>query len=183
MSGSVPKSPKKAPRPAKRRRAYAPTLPWLTVVALFIVYALCGLLLSAPIPPPWTWGPALVGGALLTVGIHRPMQPGGKRDAVGLFAYIGALMLVVALAIAANYVGRGETFDNASFFNALFLIAFLTFLAVVLTAAASILSAQAGAKLLETSGYGSSLSVLLGTAFLGLFVGGLIGYLTVGITP
>ncbi|MFK8184120.1 MAG: hypothetical protein AB8B99_12160 [Phormidesmis sp.] len=182
MSGSVPKPPKKGPRPAKRRRKNA-AMPWLLIVALFIVYALSGLLLSAPIPPFWLWAPALIGSALLIIGIHRPMQPDNKRDYVGILAYLGALALVVTLAIAANYVGKGEAFDNARFFTAVFLLAFLTLLSIVLTATAAIFSAQTGAKLLTTMSYRSSLGVLLGTSFLGLFVGGLIGYLSVGISP
>lgn len=179
MSGSVPRPPKKAPRPTKRRRTNANALPWLLLVALFIAYAFSGLLLSAPTPPVWLWIPALIGTVLLVCGIHRPLQPDNKRDFVGITAYLGALLLVVSLAIAANYVGGGEAFDSARFFTALFLLAFLTSLAVVCTAAAAILSAQTGTQLLESMSYTSSLSVLLGTAFLGLFVGGLFGYLAV----
>lgn len=176
------KAPKRASQPAKRRRTSEAALPWLLIVALFIVCALSGLLLSAPMPPFWIWGPALVGNALLIVGIHRPLQPGSKRNWLGSLAYFGAFLLVVALAIAANYVGGSDTFDNARFFTALLLLAFLTLLSIVFTAAAAIFSAQTGAKLLETMGYKSSLSVLLGTSFLGFFIGGLIGYLTVGVT-
>lgn len=183
MSGSIPKPPRKTPRPAKRRRVSAPALPWLSVVALFIIYALSGLLLSAPTPPVWVWGPALIGSALMTSGIHRPLRLDEKRDVIGILAYVGALLLVVALAIAANYIGRGEAFDNARFFTALFLIAFLTFLSVVLTAAAAIFSAQVSARLLETNSYKSSLSILFGISFLGLFIGGLLGYATVGFAP
>lgn len=185
MSGSASKPPKrklpkKASRPA-RVRSRETTIPWLLIVALFFVYAISGLLLSAPTPPVWLWIPALVGTLLLVAGVHRPSLPGDKRDGLGLLAYLGALLTVVTLAIASNYVGAGEAFSDARFFSAVFLVAFLTSLAVILTAAATILTAQTSPALLTTMSYLSGLGVLVGTALLGLFIGGLIGYLAVGI--
>lgn len=121
----------------------------------------------------------------MIVGVHRPVLSGYKRSGCsGIFIYLtaclGALALVIALAIAANYVGSDQAFDDVDFFTAIFLLAFLTLLSIVLTATAAIFSAKTGANLLEFMGYASSLAVLLGTSFLGLFVGGLTGYLTVG---
>jgi hypothetical protein len=169
-------SPKPS-RTVKRRRPSQPTLPWVSVGTLFAVYVLIGLLLSAPMPPFVTWIPAVIGSVLLSWGLISPMAPGQVADRVGILAYVGGLLLVMALAIAANYIGGGEGFNNLSFFVAIFILALLTLLAVVLTGAAAIVNAQAAASLLEMMDYKRSLTYLLSTSFCGALLGGTIGYL------
>jgi hypothetical protein len=179
MTRSSPKPPvKEAPRPTSIRRPMNTSLlPWATVGALFGIYVVIGLLLSLPAPPFWTWIPAVVGTGALVIGLNHPMAPGNSDDRVGLLAYVGAFLLVVALAIAANYIGNGQGFNDIRFFVALFGLAVLTLLAMALTAAAAIVSAQTGANLMQTMSYKSSLTVLMSTCFCGAFLGGLGGFL------
>lgn len=184
MTGSRPKPSKPVPSPphsAKRRRANRPTLPWVMVGALVVVYVLIGLLLSVPAPPLWIWVPAVVGTVLLVLGLNRPIAASSAADTsnwAGLLPYGGALLLVIALAIAANYIGGGQGFDNVRFFVAILGLVLLTLLAIALTAAAAIVSAQTGARLRQTMDYRRSITFLMSACFVGIFIGGLTGFLT-----
>lgn len=169
------------PHSVRRRRANRPTLPWMTGGTLFVVYVFIGLLLSVPAPPLWIWVPAVVGTVLLILGLNRPATGSlgaGKSDWIGRLTYVGALLLVIALAIAANYIGGGQSFDNIRFFVAILGLALLTLLAIALTAAAAIVSAQTGARLMQTMDYRRSITILMSACFCGIFVGGLTGFLT-----
>lgn len=195
MTGSSPKpSPNLASRLPRTRhyRANRPVFPKTTIGALFVVYILIGLLLSMPAPPFWTWIPAVVGTVLLVVGLNKPLaagsvagqlgQPAGKLTGQdGLLSYVGAFLLVVALAIAANYIGGGKGFDNIRFFVAVFGLAVLTLLAIALTAAAVIISAQTGASLRQIMSYKRSLTILMSACFWGILVGGLAGFLSTAL--
>ncbi len=182
MTGSRPKPSTKTvsrppvPKAASVRRypTSMATVPGMTVAALFCLYIAIGLLLSMPAPPFWTWIPATVGTGLLTMGLNSSMAPGNRTDRVGLFTYVGAFLLVVALAIAANYIG-GKAFDGISFFVAVLGLAVLTLLSVGLTAAVAIITAQTGATLMQTMDYKRSMTVLTGTCFCGALLGGAIG--------
>jgi len=132
-----------------------------------------------PAPPFWVWIPAAIGMVLLAVGMDRPMVSGSRKNELGLLVYLGALLLVVALAIAANYIGSNQSFDDVRFFVALFGLAMLTLLAVVLTAAAAITSAQASAALMRTTSDARRLTVVLSTCFFGICLGGFIGFITI----
>lgn len=156
-------------------------MPWVLLGALFVVYVLIGLLLSVPAPPIWIWVPAVVGTVLLSLGLNRPVVPGMRRDWVRLFAYAGALLLVVALAVATNYISNSENFDSVSFFLAIFVLGLLMLLAVVLTAVAAILNGQTGARLMQTMSYGRSLTTVVGTCLAGFLLGGLVGFLTLTV--
>ncbi len=186
MTGSSPQPPRpqppRPPRVVKRRRSSRGAIPWALAIALFVVYVLIGLLLSVPAPPVWVWIPAAIGTVLLSLGLNRPVVPGKRRDGVRLLAYLGALLLVVALAVATNYIGSGESFDNARFFLAIFFLGLLMLLAVVLTAVATIVNAQTGSRLMQTMSYGRSLTMVLGTCLGGLLIGGLAGFLTLTAT-
>ncbi len=174
MTGSSPQPAPKQPRTVKRRRTNQSSLPVTAMAALFGVYLLIGLLLSFPMPPIWVWVPAVVGIILLTIGLNRPA--GDASAKVGLFAYIGALLLVIALAIAANYIGGQDSLDGVGFFQAIFGLAALTILAVALAAGAAITSAQAGASLMRTKDYSGSLTIVISTSLLATCLGGLIGF-------
>ena len=182
MTGSSPKpSSKPSPRkPVSVRRypANTPLIPWVTVGALFGIYVVIGLLLSLPAPPFWTWIPAVVGTVLMSLGLNRPMATGNSSDRVGLLTYVGAFLLVVAIAIGANYIGGGKGFDDIRFFAAIFGLAALTLLSVALAAAAAIVSAQTGASLMQSMDYKRSMTIVLSTCLLGAVVGGLTGFLT-----
>ena len=173
MTGPNPKPSRRA----SRRRVVAPSKPWPVVSALFLIYLLAGLLLSAPQPPFWTWIIIAIAIPLFTVGLTQPLtaeQPANKR---GFSTYFGGFLLAIAFSIALNYVGTNESFDDTAFFAAVLMIGLLTLLAVGLCIAAAIFSTLAGERLLQTMNYKSSLSVLLGTSFAGILVGGLIGLL------
>ncbi len=184
MTGSRPKpsSAKTVARPAAPRaagvRRYPATMPsisWMTGGALFGLYLLIGLLLSVPSPPLWTWIPAVVGTGLLAIGLNRPMVSGQDGERVGLLTYVGAFLLVVALAIAANYIG-GKAFENIGFFVAILGLAVLTLLSVAIAAAAAIISAQTGASLMQTMDYKRSMTILLSSCFCGSLLGGVVGF-------
>jgi hypothetical protein len=175
---SKPSVRKPANKPASRYPTKLPPIPWVTIGALFGIYVVIGLLLSLPAPPLLTWIPAVIGTGLMIWGLNRPMAVGNSSDRVGLLTYVGAFLLVVAIAIGANYIGGGKGFDDIRFFVALFGLAVLTILSVALAAAAAIVSAQTGASLMQNMGYKRSMSVLMSTCFLGALVGGLIGFLT-----
>lgn len=145
------------------------------MAALFAIYLLIGLLLSAPQPPYWVWIAALVAVPLLVFGFNRPIRVSGRFDPGGLMAYLGGLLMVIALAVAANYIGSAQSFETVRFFTAIFGLAALTLMVVVLTAAAAIVGAQAGARLMVKVSYQSSVMMLLSICFLGLCFGGLGG--------
>ena len=179
MTGSRPR----LPRSVQRRRRNKPALPVALMGTLFVIYVLIGLLLSVPAPPIWIWVPAVVGTVLLSLGLNRPaVVPDRKSEwMLGLFTYVGALFLVMALAIAANYIGGGQSFDNIRFLVGLVALALLTLLAIVLTAAAAIVNAQTGEQLRQTMDYNRSLTTVIGTCLAGTCIGGLAGFLTLAI--
>lgn len=183
MAGSSPNPP----RPARRRRAAKPLMPWVLISILFLLYVLMGLLLSVPAPPYWIWVLVVLGIPLIAVGLSQPAlrQPALSQPALSqqsarlrLLTYPGALLLVVALAIAANYIGSNQDFDNVRFLVALLGLVVLTLLAVMLTAAAVVVSAQIGDKLIRIVDYRQRLTVLMGAGFVGVGVGGLAGFLS-----
>ncbi|WP_121969749.1 hypothetical protein [Leptolyngbya sp. BC1307] len=178
MAGSSPNPP----RPARRRRAAKPLMPWVLISILFLLYVLMGLLLSVPAPPYWIWVLVVLGIPLIAVGLSQPALSQSalsqQSARLRLLTYPGALLLVVALAIAANYIGSNQDFDNVRFFVALLGLVVLTLLAVMLTAAAVVVSAQIGDKLIRIVDYRQRLTVLMGAGFVGVGVGGLAGFLS-----
>lgn len=153
-------------------------MPWALIGILFGLYVLVGLLLSAPAPPYWIWSLASLGIPLLAIGLVRSRLVDGSAARWDLSTYVGALLLVVALAIATNYTGSNQNFDDIRFSVALLGLVVLTLLAVMLTAAAVIISAQASEKLMRIMDYRQSLTVLIGTCFVGMGLGGIAGFLT-----
>lgn len=174
MTGSSPHSP----RPPRRRRAAKPLMPWALIGILCGLYVLVGLLLSAPAPPYWIWSLAALGIPLLAIGLIRSRLVDGRAARWELLTYLGALLLVVALAIATNYTGSDQSFDDIRFSVALLGLVVLTLLAVMLTAAAVVISAQTSEKLMQIMDYRQSLTVLIGTCFVGMGLGGIAGFLT-----
>lgn len=168
-----PNPPSKSPRRAKRRRVVAPSRPWPIISGLFLIYLLAGLLLSAPKPPFWTWIIIAIAIPLYTVGLTRPLATASEKRSFSTYA--GGFLLAIAFSIALNYVGTSQSFDDTRFFTALLMLAVLTLLAVGLCIAAAVLSALAGERLLQTMSYKSALSVLIGTCFGGICIGGLLG--------
>ncbi|MEL6471798.1 MAG: hypothetical protein AAFQ74_18890 [Cyanobacteria bacterium J06623_4] len=156
--------------------------PWLMMVVLFVIHLLMGLLLSAPQPPYWVWIAALVAVPMMVFGFNRPIRVSGKFDPGGLMAYAGGLLMVVALAIAANYIGSEQSFESVRFFTAIFGLAALTLMVVFLTAGAAIVSAQVGAQLTSKNGYQKSMMIVLSLCFLGLCFGGLGGLAIISLT-
>lgn len=179
MTGSSPTPPRpKLTRQTKRRRAGQPMMPWNLIAALFGIYLGIGLLLSLPAPPYWVWIPAILGTLLLIFGLNRPASASAKRfDPVGILTYIGGLLLVIALAVGANYIG-GESLDGVSFGVAVFGLIGFTLLAVLLTAAAALVSALTGERLMQSMDYGRRLSIIVSTCIFGLGLGALIGFST-----
>lgn len=164
-------------RSVKRRRNSNSLMPWALISVLFALYVVIGLVLSVPAPPYWVWGPAILGTLLLVFGLNRPAQEVGRRkiDPIGLLTYLGGLLLAIALAVGTNYIG-GESLDGMSFLVALFGLAGFTLLAVVLTAAAGILSAQTGARLSALMAHSRSLGIVMSICIFGIALGGLLGF-------
>lgn len=177
MTGS-PKQPTQPRRSLKRRRI-RPQAPWALLSILFGLYGVIGLLLSAPAPPYWLWLSVALGTGLMTFGLNQPLYSSipGKAKGIGLLPYIGGCLLAVSLAIATNYIGRGDSFNDIRFFVALLGLAVLILLAVAITGAVAILSAQAGARLSETMTLQSNMTALMSICFGGLLLGGLLGLL------
>ncbi len=173
MAGSSPNPP----RLARRRRAAKPLMPWVLIGILFLLYVLMGLLLSVPAPPYWIWVLVALAIPLVAVGLS-PLDLSADSARSRLLIYPGALLLVVALAIAANYIGGDQAFDNISFLVALLGLVVLTLLAIMLAAAAVIVSDQISDRLIRIMDYQQRLIVLIGTGFAGAGLGGLIGFLS-----
>ncbi|NJM96893.1 MAG: hypothetical protein HC800_06620 [Phormidesmis sp. RL_2_1] len=198
MTGASPHPP----RSARRRRSAKPLMPWVLIGLLFALYVLTGLLLSVPAPPPWVWALAVIGTLLLIFGLNRPVQSGQisgqisgqlsgqlsgqisgqMADRFELFVYLGGLFLVIALAIATNFIGGGQSFDDIRLMVALVGLALLTVLAIVLTAAVAIVLTIAGAKLMQILPYWRRVSILMGTCFIGILIGGIVGFATMSLT-
>ncbi|MGD1864449.1 MAG: hypothetical protein ACFB0D_07835 [Phormidesmis sp.] len=191
MNGSRPKSQKpnpsgnlsggKPPTPRKPRRVKSST-PWAAMSILFAVYALIGMLMSIPMPPYWVWIVGALAIPMLALGFNRPVVTAGKSDFGGLMAYLGGLMMAIALAVSINYIGSENSYDDVPFFTAIAVLGALTLLAVFLTAIAAILNAQAGTRLMTKAGYGRSVGMVMTTSFMGLSVGGVIGLAVLTMT-
>ena len=147
-----------------------------------MLYLLVGLLIAAPQPPIWTWGFVILAIPLLSIGLIRPMAPGQPNGRAGLLIYPGGFLLAIALSIALNYIGTGESFDNTGFFAAILILIALTLLAVGLAAATAIVSALTSEQLLQVMDYKPGLSVLLGTCFSGTVAGAIAGILALSLT-
>ncbi|MEL7330836.1 MAG: hypothetical protein AAFN12_01240 [Cyanobacteria bacterium J06560_2] len=176
-NNSPPPPPRKPRKPSTQRRRAPSSVPWLMIGLLFGVYCLIGLLISIPSAPYWVWIVTAVAIPLLVLGCNRPVLVGGKTDRGGLMAYLGGLMMAVGLAVAANYIGSENSFEDVRFFIAIAGLAGLVLLAVLLTIAAAITSAIAGAKLMEKLPYSRSVIMVMSISFLGLCVGGVGGLL------
>ncbi|MGB3573048.1 MAG: hypothetical protein WA783_03310 [Phormidesmis sp.] len=193
MNGSRPKPPARPkssrPQPAssqpsrpvspppRRKRRTQPAAPWVPIISLFVIYSLVGLLITLPTPPYWVWIGVIVAIPLLVLGLNRPVAMPGKPDRGGLMAYSGGLLLAIALAVSANYIGSDSSFEDARFFAALIGLAALSLLAVLLTVAAATASATAGARFLSTLPYSRSIVSVIMISFLGLVAGAIAGLL------
>ncbi|MGB7251465.1 MAG: hypothetical protein WBC73_21195 [Phormidesmis sp.] len=182
-------SPQNGPRPSINRRRAQPLMPWALISQLFGLYVLIGLLLSAPAPPIAIAGLAILGTLLLVIGLNQPIAletVGRKRRGLmgslsglmrdlktGLLAYVGGLMLVVALAIAANHIGSHEQDFGAlpSFIG----LMVLSLLAIALTAAAALLGDRSGVKLRTLMAPRRSIITIFGTCLAGGGLGALFG--------
>lgn len=157
-------------------------MPWPLIGLLFVIYLGMGLLLSLPSPPYWVWIPASLGSLFLIVGLNRPASAAAKRfDPVGILTYLGGLLLVIALAVGANYIG-GESLDGVSFSVAVVGLVGFTLLAVLLTAAAAIIGALIGDRLMQSMDYGRRLSIIVSICIFGLGLGALIGFSTLVVS-
>jgi len=90
-------------------------------------------------------------------------------------AYLGGVIMSIALAVSVNYIGSENSFDEVPFFTAIAGLAILTLIAVFLTAIAAITSAQVGTRLMSMSRYGRSVGLVIVTSFMGLCIGGVVG--------
>ena len=132
-------------------------------------------MIALPSSPYWVWIATIVAIPLLVLGVNRPSLPSGKTDRGGLMAYLGGLIMAIALAVAANYIGNESSVDDVAFFTAIAALAGLTILAVVLTVAAAVASAATGASLMTKAAYSRSVIMVMTVSFLGLCVGGVSG--------
>lgn len=142
-----------------------------------------GLLMSVPSPPYWVWIAVGIAIPLLSLGVNRPEMVIGKTDRGGLMAYLGGLMMAIALAVSINYIGSENSFEDVRFFTAIAALGGLCLVAVVLTAIAAIAGASVGTRLMIHVTYGRSVTTVILMSFLGLFAGGVAGLfvLTLGM--
>ncbi|MGD1897904.1 MAG: hypothetical protein ACFB16_13230 [Phormidesmis sp.] len=114
---------------------------------------------------------------LLVLGMGRPVAVSIKKDWGGLMAYLGGLIMAIALAVAANYIGSERSFEGIRFFAAIAGLAGLTLMAVVLTAAAAITGAMTGERLMSQAPYSRSVIMVMTISLLGVCFGGVSGLL------
>ncbi len=168
--------------PRRKDRRTQPVTPLVPVILLFVVYSLIGLLVTLPAPPYWVWAGVIAAIPLLALGLNRPVIQPRKRDRGELMAYLGGLLMAIALAVAANYIGSENSFEDARFFAALMGLVALTLSAVFLTAIAAIVSTITGAQLMSKLPYSRSIFTVITVSFLGVVVGGIGGLLFESLT-
>ena len=92
----------------------------------------------------------------------------------GLFGCLGSGLLVVALAIAANYANTDDL-DSIELITTALTITFANLMAIVLVALCMMVAMKTGDRLVSLFGRLRSGLMLAGVCFLGLFLGGLMG--------
>ena len=179
MNGSSPPPPPRPslPKPTKavRRRAGNPWTPWARVGLLCLLYIAIGLVLSIPEPPPWVWLAVAIAIPLLAVGLTPSVNLTNQKYQASGLAYLGGLLLVVALSVSLNYIGSDQSLENVGFGTAVLGLALLTLLSVVLTAVTAIVTAQVGTRLMVSARYRHSVTIAIVTCLTGLCIGGLVG--------
>jgi hypothetical protein len=149
-------------------------VPWTQLVLLCFLYVGIGLILSMPEPPAWVWLAAAIAIPLLAVGLMPTFSPVKKKHHTGL-SYLGGLLLAVALSVSANYIGSDQNFDNIGFGAAVLGLGLLILLAVLLAGVTTFVMAQAAARLITSSQYWRSVTIVVVTCLAGLCIGGLTG--------
>ena len=176
------KSPRsKPPKAVKRRRRSQSLMPWTQLVVLCLLYVGIGLLLSMPEPPAWVWLVTVIAVPLQAMGL-TPFSPSKnltknskRKRAADMLSYLGGLLLVIALSVAANYIGSNQNLDEFGVSSALIGLGLLTLLAVILTAASALAIAQVGSPLMIGAQYWRSVTIVIVTSLVGLCVGGITG--------
>ncbi|NEP16937.1 MAG: hypothetical protein F6J97_08515 [Leptolyngbya sp. SIO4C1] len=175
------KFPPTQPSPRRRRSRYrSPSLiPWSAAGVCLLFYALAGLLLGAVSPPYWVWPLAMAGALLQSVAMCgmqalAALAPPQARRAF-LLGALGSLCLVVALAIAANYAGAAPV-ETTSLQITLLSAVLSTLLALALAGLCTFAAAWTGDWLLAAFGRSRSGLMVAALCFLGLFLGGLLGF-------
>lgn len=182
--------------PSRRRRQRSPQLrslfrawslpemqlPWLWLLGTAFLYAIAGLLMAAFPAPYWIWNLALGGIVLQALALAGPRALGRMRwwpshCAAGA-AILGTTAIVVALAIALNYVGT-DNVDAISPSEVAAEVVKMSLFALVTAALGAIISAETGDRLLMGFTRLQTSLVLAATCILGLGLGGLIGVLAI----
>ncbi|MEM9164340.1 MAG: hypothetical protein AAGC54_14890 [Cyanobacteria bacterium P01_F01_bin.4] len=169
----------KSPSPRRRRQYQSSSLmPWPAIATSVLFYALAGLLLGAVSPPFWVWPLAMGGTLMQALSLTGPQslaeltRPQIRR--VGVLARLGSLLLVVALAISANFANTND-FDSIKLGSTAWTVLGASLMAIILTALCTTVAMQTGDRLVALFGRSRSGLMLAGVCFLGLFLGGLIG--------
>ncbi|MDA0674599.1 MAG: hypothetical protein O3C67_12960 [Cyanobacteria bacterium] len=182
---STPRRPRRSASLGQRFQAWFATpgnLPWLWIVGTAFVYAIAGLMLASFPAPYWIWNLALAGVLAQAIALAGPRALSRFRwwsaNLLALLAIVGAGAMVVALAIALNYVGTDQL-DQLVPQQAAMEVLKMSLIAVVTAALAGIINAETGDRLLALFNRLQSSLILAAAGILGLAIGGGIGVIAV----
>ncbi|MEO0459052.1 MAG: hypothetical protein AAF152_21065 [Cyanobacteria bacterium P01_A01_bin.114] len=153
-------------------------MPWPAIGGSVLFYGLAGLLLGSVSPPYWVWPLAMGGTLMQALSLTGPQSLSGltwpQIVRVGLLARLGSVLLVVALAIAANFANTDD-FDSIKLGSTALTVIGASLIAILLTVLCTGVAMKTGDRLVTLFGRARSSLMLAGVCFLGLFLGGLIG--------
>lgn len=157
-------------------------VPWLWIVGTTFVYAIAGLLLASFPAPYWIWNIALAGVLAQSLALAGPQALARSRwwraNLLALLAILGTGAIVIALAIALNYVGTDQL-DQVVPQEAAMEVLKMSLIAVIIAALGGILNAETGDRLLALFNRLQTSLILTAACILGLGIGGLIGLMAV----
>jgi hypothetical protein len=185
---STPRRSRRSTPFGQRFQAWLATpgnVPWLWIVGTTFVYAIAGLMLASFPVPYWIWNVALAGVLAQSLALAGPQALARFRwwgaNLLALLAILGTGAIVIALAIALNYVGTDQL-DQVVPQEAAMEVLKMSLVAVVTAALGGILNAETGDRLLALFNRLQTSLILTAACILGLGIGGLIGLVAVAGT-
>ncbi|MGD1906064.1 MAG: hypothetical protein ACFB0C_08740 [Leptolyngbyaceae cyanobacterium] len=157
-------------------------IPWGWLIVTTFLYAAAGLIMASFPAPYWIWNLALAGVIIQALALAGPQalrRFGWWRTTfLTLAAILGTGAMVVALAIALNHAGTDKLDDIVPKTAAIDVLK-MSLMALVTAAAAAIVGAETGDRLLGAFTRLQTSLVLAAVCILGLGAGGLVGILAV----
>ncbi len=172
-------APRRRPRRRPRRQlAQQSTFPWLWLGGCFALYAAAGVILAAFPAPYWIWYLALGGTLMQAIVLAGPRALAQVHwlpaNLLAILAILATGATGAALAISLNQAGT-DNLDDIVPQATVLEVALFCAVALLIAAAAAILSAETGDRLLlRFRRYQTSL-ILAAFCVLGLGLGGLMG--------